>query len=64
MKATIIQNISNQYKVVDEEDNIHICTARGKLKNNNQVLNKREENALKLASNYGKNKYFNSCCWR
>ena len=54
MKATIIQNISNQYKVVDEEDNVHICTARGKLKNNNQVLNKREENALKLASNYGK----------
>ena len=54
MKATIIQNISNQYKVVDEEDNVHICTARGKLKNNNQVLNKREENVLKLASNYGK----------
>ena len=54
MKATIIQNISNQYKVIDEEDNIHICTARGKLKINNQVLNKREENALKLVSNYGK----------
>lgn len=32
MKATIIQNISNQYKVVDEEDNIKICMARGKLK--------------------------------
>ena len=54
MKATVIQNISNQYKVIDEEDNIHICIARGKLKNNNQVLNKREENALKLATNYGK----------
>ena len=54
MKATVIQNISNQYKVVDEEDNVHICIARGKLKNNNQVLNKREENALKLATNYGK----------
>ncbi len=54
MKATVIQNISNQYKVIDEEDNMHICIARGKLKNNNQVLNKREENALKLATNYGK----------
>ncbi len=54
MKATIIQNISNQYKVIDEEDKVHICTARGKLKNNNKVLNKREESALKLATNYGK----------
>ena len=54
MKATIIQNISNQYKVIDEEDNMHICIARGKLKNINQVLNKREENALKIATNYGK----------
>lgn len=54
MKATIIQNISNQYKVIDEEDKVHICTARGKLKNNNKVLNKREESALKLATNNGK----------
>ena len=41
MKATVIQNVSNQYKVVDEKDNIHICTARGKLKINTQVLNKK-----------------------
>ena len=54
MKATVIQNVANRYKVIDEEDNMHICIARGKLKNNNQVLNKREENALKLATNYGK----------
>ena len=54
MKATVIQNISNQYKVIDEEDNMHICIARGKLKNINQGLNKREENALKIATNYGK----------
>ena len=54
MKATIIQNISNQYKVIDEEDKVHICTARCKLKNNNKVLNKREESALKLATNNGK----------
>ena len=54
MKATVIQNISNQYKVIDEEDKLHICTARGKLKNNNKVLNKREETALKLATNNGK----------
>lgn len=54
MKATVIQNISNQYKVIDEEDNMHICIARGKLKNINQGLNKREENALKIVSNYGK----------
>ena len=54
MKATVIQNISNQYKVIDEEDKVHICTARGKLKNNNKVLNKREETALKLATNNGK----------
>ena len=54
MKATIIQNISNQYKVIDEEDKVHICTARGKLKNNNKVFNKREETALKLATNNGK----------
>lgn len=33
MKATIIQNISNSYKVIDENEQIHICTARGKLKN-------------------------------
>ena len=54
MKATVIQNVSNQYKVVDEKDNIHICTARGKLKINTQVLNKKEENVLKIATNYGK----------
>ena len=54
MKATVIQDVANRYKVIDEEDNMHICIARGKLKNNNQVLNKREENALKLATNYGK----------
>ena len=54
MKATIIQNISNQYKVIDEEDKVHICIARGKLKNINKVLNKREESALKLATNNGK----------
>lgn len=33
MKATIIQNISNSYKVIDENEKMHICTARGKLKN-------------------------------
>ena len=33
MKATIIQNISNNYKVIDENEEMHICTARGKLKN-------------------------------
>ena len=32
MIGTIIQNISNSYKVIDKEDNILICTARGKLK--------------------------------
>lgn len=37
MKAVIIQNISNSYKVVDENENIHICTARGKLKNENII---------------------------
>ena len=54
MKATIIQNISNQYKVVDELDKIHICTARGRLKNTTQILNKREQRALRVASNFGK----------
>ena len=32
MEGIIIQNISNSYKVVDKEDKIHICSARGKLK--------------------------------
>ena len=32
MNGIIIQNISNQYKIVDENDNIKICTARGKFK--------------------------------
>ena len=32
MNGIIIQNISNQYKTVDENDNIKICTARGKFK--------------------------------
>lgn len=32
MKATIIQNISNSYKVIDENEEVHICKARGKLK--------------------------------
>ena len=32
MEGIIIQNISNQYKIVDEKDNILLCTARGKLK--------------------------------
>ncbi len=34
MKAIIIQNISNSYKVVDENGEVHICTARGKFKKN------------------------------
>lgn len=33
MKATIIQNISNSYKVIDENEGVHICKARGRLKN-------------------------------
>ena len=37
MKAVIIQNISNSYKVIDENENVHICTARGKLKNGNMI---------------------------
>lgn len=32
MKGIIVQNISNTYKVVDEKNKVHICTARGKLK--------------------------------
>lgn len=34
MEGTIIQNIANQFKVIDENNILHICTARGKLKNN------------------------------
>lgn len=32
MKAVIVQNISNSYKVVDENDKVYNCIARGKLK--------------------------------
>lgn len=37
MKAIIIQNISNDYKVIDENEKEHICIARGKLKNGNMI---------------------------
>lgn len=37
MIGTIIQNISNSYKVVDEKGNVLICTARGKLKQEEQI---------------------------
>ena len=33
----VYQMLQDYVEEVDEEDNVHICTARGKLKNNNQV---------------------------
>ena len=37
MEGIIVQIISNQYKVVDEKENVINCIARGKLRNNEIV---------------------------